>query len=827
MEPVGRNRPCPCGSGKRYKECHGLVHSAPQGLTQAASRETSTQGLLQEASRALDAGDVDAAETLARLVLAANREQSDALCVLGQCECRRGRPEEAVRLLLAAAHLIEGSAVSKDKQYEVWTELNFALKLAVYSADRAFAAATRAEHARWLGSLPRLQRDAAPLVSIVILAGDDSSRLRSTLASVYAQTYRQLEIVIVDACADPASSQRIAGLLVGCPLPHELVAHPPAEESILLNAGVGASSGQFVNAISPNDEFDAERVRTFVEQVANRDGAWGFGDVEFVANNPLDAKGQARVQSWRELIDGVLDLDTVGYAFIQPDCVAVTTANVFFSRDLFDRLGGFRKLPHTYLWDFCLRALWLEEPRFVASRLLRHRPALTALRRKRTEFEAAQVMMFREFYEKACDEQAVAPNRYAPCVHHWGAHFLTAPFHSGHVLILGLQRIERIAASLQRGSTTRQPRSLDDGINLVGLAFGELGIGENLRAIARACAAGGIPFMVKNVRQPLNTREADDSVKQYVADEPRYRCSLYCVNPDLMPSVHGLMADSAAAGGYGIGYWYWELDRLPLDWSDALTRVDEIWVASEFVATAVRGVTSKPVRKIPPPIEVLLSRRYARSDFALREDRFLFLFSFDYNSFPKRKNPDGAIAAFRRAFGDRRDVGLVLKSVNGRRYPERFAETRELVGSDERIVMLDGFLTRDETSGLQSVADAFVSLHRSEGLGLGLAESMYQGKPVIGTRYSGNLEFMNDENSCLVDYELVPVERGDYAYHGEGWHWAEPDMDQAAQLMRRLVDEAGFRHRIGRAGQETIRTRFTRTATAAMIRERLGTLGLI
>jgi glycosyltransferase involved in cell wall biosynthesis len=252
-----------------------------------------------------------------------------------------------------------------------------------------------------------------------------------------------------------------------------------------------------------------------------------------------------------------------------------------------------------------------------------------------------------------------------------------------------------------------------------------------------------------------------------------------------------------------------------------------MWVATEFVATAMRGATPKPVVKIPPPIEVRLSRRYARSDFDLCEDRFLFLFSFDYNSFPKRKNPGGAIAAFQRAFGDRRDVGLVLKSVNGKRYPERFAETRELVGSDERIVLLDRFFTRDEISGLQSVVDAFVSLHRSEGLGLGLAESMYQGKPVIGTRYSGNLEFMNDENSCLVDYELVPVQQGEYMYQGLGLHWAEPNVDQAARLMRRLVDDAAFRDRIARAGQETIRTRFTAAATAKLMRERLRALGMI
>jgi glycosyltransferase involved in cell wall biosynthesis len=168
-----------------------------------------------------------------------------------------------------------------------------------------------------------------------------------------------------------------------------------------------------------------------------------------------------------------------------------------------------------------------------------------------------------------------------------------------------------------------------------------------------------------------------------------------------------------------------------------------------------------------------------------------------------------------------------MKSINGKHHVERLAEMRERVRGDERIVLLDDFLTRDQVSGLQSVVDAFVSLHRSEGLGLGLAESMYQGKPVIGTRYSGNLEFMTDDNSCLVDCELVPVGSGEYLYDDERFRWAQPDVDQAADCMRRLVDDAEFRARIARAGQDAIRTRFTRAATAALIRRRLEQLGCV
>jgi glycosyltransferase involved in cell wall biosynthesis len=242
----------------------------------------------------------------------------------------------------------------------------------------------------------------------------------------------------------------------------------------------------------------------------------------------------------------------------------------------------------------------------------------------------------------------------------------------------------------------------------------------------------------------------------------------------------------------------------------------------------MRRSTAKPVVKIPPPIEIKLSRPYRRAEFGLPDGRFLFLFSFDFNSFSMRKNPQGTVTAFKRAFGaSRRDVGLVIKSINGGNLPAKLRALQDFVDGDDRIVIVDDFLSRDQVSGLESVVDAFVSLHRAEGLGLGLAESMYLGKPVVGTAYSGNLEFMNSENSCLVPYELVPVRKGEYLYDDVRFRWAEPDLEQAAYYMRRLADDAEFRNRIAQRGQRSIRARFTPAVTARLMRQRLAELGLI
>jgi glycosyltransferase involved in cell wall biosynthesis len=104
---------------------------------------------------------------------------------------------------------------------------------------------------------------------------------------------------------------------------------------------------------------------------------------------------------------------------------------------------------------------------------------------------------------------------------------------------------------------------------------------------------------------------------------------------------------------------------------------------------------------------------------------------------------------------------------------------------------------------LIKVCDCYISLHRAEGFGLGMAEAMYLGKPVIATAYSGNLDFMNEENSCLVDYELIEVKDGEYPY-ASGQVWADPNIRTARSFMRRIFEDERYRMQIAHAGQSTI-----------------------
>jgi glycosyltransferase involved in cell wall biosynthesis len=380
----------------------------------------------------------------------------------------------------------------------------------------------------------------------------------------------------------------------------------------------------------------------------------------------------------------------------------------------------------------------------------------------------------------------------------------------------------RAALAALLGRVRRDPAATSPaGINLVGYARGGLGLGENLRRFAEAARRGGLPFALVDLDVNLGERGRDTRLDAWIGQDNPWPVNVFFVNADQMPAAREHFGEAFFAGRRNIGFWFWELEGFPAEWWGAFDLVDEVWVASRFVQAAISACTTKPVRRLALPVEVPLPRAFTRDEYGLPQRPFVFLFSFDFQSFVQRKNPRAAIEAFQRAFapGDERAM-LVVKSINGHWAPALLDEVRERIGADRRIVLLDGFLDRDAAMGLVSVADCYVSLHRSEGFGLGMAEAMALGKPAIGTAWSGNLDFMNEHNSCLVPATLVPVQPGEYRF-SEGQRWAEPDVDAAAAQMRRLVDEPDFAARIGRAGAEYIAAHHSHAACLASMRSAL------
>lgn len=378
-------------------------------------------------------------------------------------------------------------------------------------------------------------------------------------------------------------------------------------------------------------------------------------------------------------------------------------------------------------------------------------------------------------------------------------------------------------AARQRASRVdRAPAPESPGVNLIGYARGEFGIGENLRSYARTMERAGHPFGILNMDVGAASRQQDHSMDRHFCDTLRYVDNVFFINADQMQIARNVLGRKAFAGHNNIGYWLWELERFPRDWYHAFDLIDEVWVPTEFVRRAIAACTRKPVLRMPKAIEFDAPQEMDKAHFGLPSDAFVFLFCFDFNGFVARKNPEAAISAFRQAFADdRRDVRLLVKTTNGPRFPDKLGVLQRSVEDDPRIEVRDGFLSRDEMYALQNSVDCYVSLHRAEGFGLGMAECMYLGKPVIATAYSGNLDFMDQDNSFLVDCAMIPVRDGEYPYW-QGQQWADPDILQASRYMRQVYEDRDVAQRIGAAAAGSIRRTNSRSACGAALLARLG-----
>ena len=193
---------------------------------------------------------------------------------------------------------------------------------------------------------------------------------------------------------------------------------------------------------------------------------------------------------------------------------------------------------------------------------------------------------------------------------------------------------------------------------------------------------------------------------------------------------------------------------------------------------------------------------------------------FDFNSVMERKNPLGLVTAFKRAFPHGSGPSLVLKSINARFQPGHDAALLDAVADRPDISFRDGYVSAEDKTALLAAVDCYVSLHRAEGFGLTLAESMYLGKPVIATGYSGNLDFMTDQNSFLVRHSMVPVGKGADPYPADA-QWAEPDLDHAAELMRQVVENPAHAGERAARGAADIRARHSPFVAGASMERRL------
>jgi len=353
------------------------------------------------------------------------------------------------------------------------------------------------------------------------------------------------------------------------------------------------------------------------------------------------------------------------------------------------------------------------------------------------------------------------------------------------------------------------------GVRVAGYLRAEMGVGQLGRLAGAAVEAAGIPVS-HHVDRQTTSRQLHPFVH---AVDDDMNVNLICVNADELPGFAGRVGPEFFESKYTIGLWAWEVSTFPERYAAAFHYVDEVWGCSRFTRDAIAAVSPKPVFAFAPPIiPPDPSPTIDRAALGI-PDGPLFLFCFDLLSVMERKNPLGLIDAFTRAFAPGEGPVLVVKTVNGPRRVGDLERLRLAAAPRPDVVVLDRYLDYRKTTGLMAACECYVSLHRSEGFGLTMAEAMALGKPVVATGFSGNMDFMTKETAFLVPWSetFVPKDCDPYP---TGSSWAQPDIEAAAALLRHVFEHPGEAGEVGQRARQAILTEHSLSARASFIEDR-------
>lgn len=451
MSAPSRNQPCPCGSGRRYKECHGALDGSGASDRVARARAFMNEALANQQARRLDD-----AERLYREALSILPDEPDALSMLSVIRYERGDLVDAKALAIRALDLT--GWMIDDMRH------NLALIIArEASLDGEEGEALRRRYRESVSAKRAARHPSAPLVSVVVPSYNHAPFVEQALRSVYAQSYRAIELVVVDDGSTDGSPAIIERCLRDSPFPHRFVVQANGGAPAAINEGLRQARGAFVNLLNSDDLFEPERIARMVDAVAGTDSDWGFSAIRIVdgegelADPFLDRRAYDLLRS----VHSVPFRDSVGFSLLAENA-AVSSGNLFFSLRLATALNGFRDYRFNHDWDFGLRAIRRAEPVFVAEALYRYRlhgantitEAPEAARQ-----EAARIC--RDYLEWATSEPA-PENPFAPALAGWGALFVNAVLREGmgHLIDVAALRELALKGTFRAPGAVRQSASV-------------------------------------------------------------------------------------------------------------------------------------------------------------------------------------------------------------------------------------------------------------------------------------------------------------------------------------------------------------------------------
>ncbi|MDH6504778.1 glycosyltransferase [Polynucleobacter sphagniphilus] len=329
--------------------------------------------------------------------------------------------------------------------------------------------------------------------------------------------------------------------------------------------------------------------------------------------------------------------------------------------------------------------------------------------------------------------------------------------------------------------------------SVIGFLASEIGLGQAARNVANAIKSQNIPINLVNIYLEGRSN-ATEFYKECEAYEPG--------NTNILISgidgIHGLDSQLKQMGSGSKNYLYlfWELDKIPSSKLSELNSFDEVIAPTSFIANAVSRALEREISTIPLPVPIPENYEPNR----IRDGVLRIYASMDFDSWVSRKNPQGVLDAFNAAFPKSFDDVRLIVKVRG----ENDGGFRDALESyrlnDHRIHIIDYTLPRDEIDVLINDCNVYLSMHRSEGFGLGPAEALVREKIVVSTNYSGTVDFINSQTGFPVDFRLRALEPQEYCYW-ENQSWAEPVIESAASALREIYenfDRALERAKFGR-----------------------------
>ena len=323
-------------------------------------------------------------------------------------------------------------------------------------------------------------------------------------------------------------------------------------------------------------------------------------------------------------------------------------------------------------------------------------------------------------------------------------------------------------------------------IEVYGFLNSAIGLGETARLLVESLRAAGCA--ARPVAVPLKGRKRIGyTPNELPAFQPTGDAVVRVLhlNPEHMVEMLPMVSDDFFTSSRTVLVPYWETEEIPEEAKPYARLFDEVWCTTSFLAGAFGRGFGLPLRVFPAPLATPRAADMERQERYGFDDRYVFLFSFDYHSCFKRKNPDGVCEAFVRAFPEQAPGGplLVIKSIHGQEHFSQYIYLQILYSGRRDIFFIDGYLPENERNALVHRCNAYVSLHRSEGLGMTILEAMVQGKPCIATAYAGNVDFTLEGHSYPIPFKKCRIGPGSIHYP-ENQEWAEPDLDAAAGAMR-------------------------------------------